>query len=281
MNLKGFIVIIIILVTVGGGLYLNSVVMKKQTLENERDATQQAQEAKDLAELHNQQMVEIIPISHASAVIIWDSAVIYTDPVGGKTLFDNQPKPDIILLTDIHGDHLDIETLENIVSDNTVLVAPNAVAEQLPAFSENNSEPLASRAVVLSNGDTSPQLDFMVTAIPMYNLPESEDAFHTKGRGNGYILEKNTFRIYIAGDTADIPEMRQLKNIDIALIPMNLPFTMDVETAADAVLAFKPNKVYPYHYRGRDGLSDVSKFKQIVNEGDKSIEVVQLDWYKE
>jgi L-ascorbate metabolism protein UlaG (beta-lactamase superfamily) len=113
----------------------------------------------------------------------------------------------------------------------------------------------------------------------MYNLPESDDAYHTKGRGNGYVLDKNGTRVYVAGDTQGIPEMRALQNIDIAFVPMNLPFTMDVEEAADAVLEFKPKRVYPYHFRGREGLSDVNRFKELVNAGSEDIEVVLLDWY--
>ena len=113
----------------------------------------------------------------------------------------------------------------------------------------------------------------------MYNLREEALKFHTKGRGNGYVLTINEERIYFSGDTEDIPEMRNLKNIDKAFVCMNLPYTMTVESAADAVLAFKPKQVYPYHYRGTQGLSDVAKFKKIVNEKDTSIEVVQWNWY--
>ena len=118
-----------------------------------------------------------------------------------------------------------------------------------------------------------------ISAIPMYNLTEEDSSFHVKGRGNGYVLEYEDTRVYLAGDTEDIAEMRSLKNIDIAFLPMNLPFTMTVEDAADAVLEFQPKQVYPYHYRARDGLSDVGKFKQLVNVGSSNVEVVQLDWY--
>jgi len=114
----------------------------------------------------------------------------------------------------------------------------------------------------------------------MYNLREEALKFHPKGRGNGYVLNIQGQRIYISGDTEDIPEMRALKDIDKAFICMNLPYTMPVDRAADAVIEFKPKQVYPYHYRGQGGLSDVNKFKAVVNEGDSSIEVVQLDWYK-
>jgi L-ascorbate metabolism protein UlaG (beta-lactamase superfamily) len=99
------------------------------------------------------------------------------------------------------------------------------------------------------------------------------------GRGNGYVVEKNAYRVYISGDTGNTPEMRALTHIDLALVCMNLPYTMSVEDAAQAVLAFKPKRVTPYHYRGKDGLSDVNRFKQIVNEGDPSIDVTVLDWY--
>jgi L-ascorbate metabolism protein UlaG (beta-lactamase superfamily) len=113
----------------------------------------------------------------------------------------------------------------------------------------------------------------------MYNLPESPTSKHTKGRGNGYILNIGGKLIYISGDTQGIPEMRSLKNIDIAFICMNLPYTMDIKEAADAVLEFKPIIVYPYHYRGKDGLSDVNAFKSLVEAGNKNIEVRLRNWY--
>ena len=113
----------------------------------------------------------------------------------------------------------------------------------------------------------------------MYNLREEALKFHSKGRGNGYVFTVNEERIYFSGDTEDIPEMRTLKNIDKAFVCMNLPYTMVVESAADAVLAFKPKQVFPYHYRGTNGLSDVAKFKEIVNKNNPTIKVVQLNWY--
>ena len=116
-------------------------------------------------------------------------------------------------------------------------------------------------------------------AIPLFNLPESAKTFHAKGRGNGYVIEQGGARVYISGDTSGIPEMRALQGIDVAFVVMNLPYTMDVEEAADAVLAFAPKKVYPYHYRTPEGFSDVARFKELVNAGGKDIEVVQLKWY--
>jgi L-ascorbate metabolism protein UlaG (beta-lactamase superfamily) len=133
--------------------------------------------------------------------------------------------------------------------------------------------------VILNNGDHTDQSGISITAIPMYNLPESPTAMHTKGRGNGYVLGIGGKNIYLSGDTQGIPEMRALKNIDVAFICMNLPYTMDIKEAADAVLAFKPKIVYPYHYRGRGGLSDVNGFKSLVAAGDKDIDVRLRNWY--
>jgi L-ascorbate metabolism protein UlaG (beta-lactamase superfamily) len=112
----------------------------------------------------------------------------------------------------------------------------------------------------------------------MYNLSPERQGFHAKGRGNGYLLTLGGARIYISGDTEDIPEMRALKNIDAAFVCMNLPYTMDVEAAADAVLEFKPKVVFPYHYRGKGGMSDLEEFRSLVAK-DPKIEVRLLEWY--
>lgn len=215
---------------------------------------------------------QVVPISHATAVIKFGDMAIYTDPVGEVKAFEGQPKADIILITDIHGDHFDVPTLSTVTSRNTTLIVPQAVMDKLP-------EELASKAKVLKNDEVVEEKGFTITAIPMYNLPESKDAFHPKGRGNGYVVEKYGHRVYVAGDTSGTVEMRALKNIDIALIPMNLPYTMGVDEAADAVLAFKPKEVIPYHYKGQDGLSDIEKFKILINVSDPNILVTLLDWY--
>ncbi|SKB40498.1 L-ascorbate metabolism protein UlaG, beta-lactamase superfamily [Salegentibacter holothuriorum] len=216
--------------------------------------------------------IDIQPISHATAVINWGEATFYLDPVGGAEAFEGMEKPDFILITDIHGDHMSAETLQAMDLEGVHVIVPQAVKDQLP-------EELNSVLRTLENGATTKVIDFYIEAIPMYNLPENPDAFHIKGRGNGYVVERNGQRLYIAGDTEDIPEMRNLEEIDIALIPMNLPYTMTVEDAADGVLAFAPKKVIPYHFRGKDGFADVEKFKTLVNEGNQDIEVEMLEWY--
>lgn len=218
--------------------------------------------------------VTIQPVLHGTVALTWGGKTIYVDPYGGAEVFTGIATPDLILITDIHGDHLDMKTLESLNTSKATFVVPQAVADKLPASYKN-------RVVVLNNGQKTEQSGIGISAIPMYNLPETEDARHTKGRGNGYVLQFADKAVYLSGDTEDIPEMRALRNIDIAFVCMNLPYTMDIDQAASAVLEFKPAIVYPYHYRGQDGLSDVEAFKRKVNEGDKKIDVRLRNWYPE
>ncbi len=188
--------------------------------------------------------VRIIPIEHATAVLEWKNITVYVDPVGGPDAFKAQKSPDLILITDIHGDHFNLETLEALGTDKAKIIAPQAVADKLPKV-------FTPQIDVLNNGESKERYGITVEAVPMYNLREEALKFHEKGRGNGYILNFDNQRVYFSGDTEDIPEMRSLKNIDKAFICMNLPYTMTPESAADAVLEFKPKEVYPYHYRGK------------------------------
>jgi len=213
------------------------------------------------------------PVHHGTLALQWKDISIYFDPYGGAGKFSGLKGPDIIFITDIHGDHLDKSTLEELDTSKAIFVVPQAVADQLP-------ENYKSNMVIMKNGEREKVSGITVKALPMYNLPESEDAPHVKGRGNGYVLTMDDKRVYISGDTEDIPEMRALKNIDVAFVCMNLPYTMPVEQAADAVLDFKPAIVYPYHYRGRPDMSDTGKFKKLVDAGNKDIEVRLRDWYR-
>lgn len=216
--------------------------------------------------------LKVIPIEHATAVLEWKEVTIYVDPVGGAEAFKGQKQPDLILITDIHGDHFNLETLEELNTENAKIMVPQAVADKIP-------EEFTPQIDVLNNGDSKKRYGIKVEAIPMYNLRKEAKDFHVKGRGNGYVLNMSNQRIYFSGDTEDISEMRALQNIDIAFVCMNLPYTMTIKSAADAVLEFKPKQVYPYHYRGRPDVSDVAKFKELVNVGNADIEVIQLDWY--
>lgn len=242
---------------------------KNENRENDSelgDTTANAEQSQDTVS------IEIEPISHATAVIHWGDAVFYTDPTGGAEAFQGKEEADFILITDIHGDHMNAETLQALNLGTTKIIVPQAVKDELSAE-------MHGQLVVIGNGETTNIMGFTIEAIPMYNLPEDADSRHPKGRGNGYIVEKDGKRMYIAGDTEDIPEMRNLENIDMALIPMNLPYTMDVESAAEGVLAFKPKQVYPYHFRGTEGLADVERFKELVEQENENIEVVLLNWY--
>jgi len=211
--------------------------------------------------------LKIFPISHATLALEWKDRTIYVDPVGGAQAFQGLPKPDLILVTDIHGDHFSKETLAELAGPNTKLVCPAAVAEQM-------TTDLRKSATILANGQTGEFTGVKIEAIPMYNLTAERLKFHNKGRGNGYVVTLGGKRIYLSGDTEDIPEMLALKKIDVAFVCMNLPYTMTVEQAARAVRAFKPRVVYPYHYRG----SDLNEFKELVGT-DAGIEVRLRDWY--
>jgi L-ascorbate metabolism protein UlaG (beta-lactamase superfamily) len=213
----------------------------------------------------------IHPVEHATFVMQWDGKTIAVDPVGGAAKFDAYGQADLVLVTDIHGDHLSIDTVDALAGSATIIVGPAAVAEKFP-------EADRGRLTVLANGETVKWGEALIEAVPMYNLTPERQGYHAKGRGNGYVLALGGTKIYVAGDTEDIPEMRALEDIDAAFICMNLPYTMDVASAADAVLEFKPKVVFPYHYRGKGGMSDVEEFRNLVGK-DPTIEVRQLEWY--
>ncbi len=222
----------------------------------------------DVEKIKNKTLT-IQPIMHATMVLSYNNKTIYVDPTGGADAFKGLDSPDIILITDIHGDHLDTATIKAVNRANAKFLVPQAVADKLPA--SINKEQIE----ILRNGEKEKEFGISFTAIPMYNTPEKPDAFHTKGRGNGYVLSIKNKKVYISGDTEDIPEMRSLKDIDIAFVCMNLPYTMDVSQAAQGVLAFSPKVIYPYHYRGQD----VNTFKSLVNAGNMGIEVRLRNWY--
>lgn len=211
----------------------------------------------------------IHPISHASLVIETPSGVIYVDPVGGAELYSYLPPPDLILITHEHGDHFDLPTIEALVAEGTEIIANPAVFAMLP-------EALAASAREMANGDSDSFGDIAIEAIPAYNTTEDRLQYHPQGRDNGYVLTIGGKRVYIAGDTEDIPEMRALENISVAFVPMNLPFTMTEEQAASGVAAFLPTYVYPYHY----GESDIDLFETLLlDEIGGGTEVVRGQWY--
>ena len=186
--------------------------------------------------------VTLSPIAHGTVMLQIAGKNWWIDHWSQAGL-EGKPKADVILITDIHGDHMDPKAIETLRTSSTVVVAPKAVAQTV------------TDARVLANGERTTVHGVTIEAIPMYNLqrgPEPGKFFHEKGRGNGYVLEVGGKRIYFSGDTEATPEMRALRNIDVAFVCMNLPYTMPPEEAADGVRAFGPTVVYPYHYRGAD-----------------------------
>ncbi len=192
--------------------------------------------------------VVVTPVFHGTVRIEGGGKVFWVDPWSKADL--TGPLADVVLITDVHFDHLDPAALAKVVKPSTVLVAPPAVAAEAKERKPEH---------VLANGESATVAGATITAVPMYNLirgPEVGKLYHDKGRGNGYVLTLDGVVIYIAGDTECTDEMRALTGIDLALVPMNLPYTMTPEEAAACVSAFQPKRVVPYHYAG----SDLSKF---------------------
>jgi L-ascorbate metabolism protein UlaG (beta-lactamase superfamily) len=184
--------------------------------------------------------IALTPIHHASLLLEFGGKAIYLDPTKDGSV-TGLPKADWILVTDIHADHLDAAAIASVRKDGTVLVGPPAVDAQ------------KKMDVVLANGQTKDFGLFSVEAVPAYNLirgPAAGQLYHTKGRGNGYVLTFGETRIYISGDTECTSEMHSLSHIDVAFVCMNLPYTMTPAEATECVNAFKPKVVFPYHYRG-------------------------------
>ncbi len=210
--------------------------------------------------------VKITPVYHASLEIEAGGKVIIIDPAKPAN-FTGLPQADLILVTDIHGDHLDEGLLKAESKADTTIIAPDAVAKMVKEVKISK---------VLANGEKTTWGAWTIEAIPMYNMkrgPAEGKLFHDKGRGNGYGLTYGGKRFYFSGDTENIPEMRALKNIDVAFVCMNLPYTMTAEEAADAVKAFHPKVVIPYHYKGQD----TTVFKKALD--GTGIDVRLLEWY--
>jgi L-ascorbate metabolism protein UlaG (beta-lactamase superfamily) len=211
--------------------------------------------------------VKITPIEHASTLIEAGGKVIYVDPAKTPNFpsdFTGLPPADLILISDIHSDHMDPASITLLSKADTVIIAPSSVAKTV------------TNAKTVDNSETTKWDKWTIEAIPMYNMvrgPAPGKFFHDKGRGDGFVLTYGGKRFYFSGDTEAIPEMKALKNIDVAFICMFERPTMSPEEAADAVLAFHPKVVIPYHY----GTSDPAVFKKKL-EG-SGIDVRLLDWY--
>jgi len=184
-------------------------------------------------------------IGHGTLMIRWGAAVIHVDPVAEYSDYSKMPKADLVLVTHEHFDHLDPEAIRAVSRPGTEILMSSSCRAKMPS------------GTVMANGDTRTAKGIPVQAVPAYNLVKD---YHPKGVGNGYILTLGKRRLYVAGDTENTPEMKGLKGIDIAFLPMNLPYTMTPEMVADAALAFRPKILYPYHY----GETDTGKLTKLL-----------------
>jgi L-ascorbate metabolism protein UlaG (beta-lactamase superfamily) len=203
--------------------------------------------------------LEITFIGHGTLMFSFNGKIIHIDPWSKLADYESLPKADLILITHEHADHLDPTAIARIRTDKTEIITTATCAEKL------------NGAVVMNNGDTRTALDLSIEAVPAYNLVNMRSEgipYHPKGNGNGYVVTFGDQRVYIAGDTENIPEMKELKGIDIAFLPMNLPFTMTPEMAADAAKLFYPKILYPYHF----GETDPAKLQALLKE-EKGIEI--------
>jgi L-ascorbate metabolism protein UlaG (beta-lactamase superfamily) len=197
--------------------------------------------------------LEITFIGHGTLMFTFGGKIIHVDPFSRLTDYSKLPQADMILVTHEHRDHLDLKALDYLRADKTKIILTKNCAQQVKG------------GIIMQNGDMKTVDGFKIEAVPAYNLVHMRSEgvpFHTKGNGNGYVITLGDIRIYVAGDTENIPEMKQLKDIDVAFLPMNLPYTMTPEMVADAARAFKPKVLYPYHY----GKTDPSKLVELMKD---------------
>jgi L-ascorbate metabolism protein UlaG (beta-lactamase superfamily) len=197
--------------------------------------------------------LKITFIGHGTLMLAYAGKVIHVDPVSMYADYATMPKADLVLVTHEHGDHLDAKAVAAVSTSRTVVAANEKAAGSLGG------------AIVMKNGDARTLAGIPVEAVPAYNV---EKAFHPRGNGNGYVLTFGDRRVYIAGDTENVPEIKKLEGIDIAFLPMNQPFTMTPEQVADTARSLRPRVLYPYHF----GETDTSKLVELLK-GEEGIEV--------
>ena len=203
--------------------------------------------------------LNIVFIGHGTLMLEFNGRIIHVDPVGREADYTRLPKADLILVTHEHQDHLDPGTVEMLRTDNTAVITTETCAPKIPG------------CTVMKNGDTQTVGGLQIEAVPAYNIVHMRGEgmpFHPKGVGNGYVVTFGDKRVYLAGDTENIPEMNALKGIDIAFLPMNLPYTMTPEMAADAARTLMPKTLYPYHY----GETDTAKLVDLLKDA-KEIDI--------
>ncbi|MCX6556095.1 MAG: MBL fold metallo-hydrolase [Candidatus Aminicenantes bacterium] len=204
--------------------------------------------------------LKITFIGHGSLLFTYQDRTIYIDPFGALTDFSRLPKADLIFITHQHQDHFDAAAIESLRKENTEI------------FLSASCQPYPAASHVLKNGDRITTHGIEVSVVPAYNVIHKRDngvPFHPRGEGNGYVFAFSDWRVYVAGDTENIPEMAALKDIAVAFLPMNLPYTMTPEMTAQAARAFKPRILYPYHY----GSSDPRQLVELLKSDPDGIDV--------
>lgn len=208
--------------------------------------------------------LEITFVGHGTLMFTLGKTVLHVDPVSREADYATMPKADVVLITHGHGDHLDPAAIRAVQREGTEIILPERCAAEV------------SGGTVMANGDVRTAAGLKVEAVPAYNLLHkrpSGEPFHPRGEGNGYVVGFGDIRVYIAGDTENVPEMKALRNIDIAFLPMNLPYTMTPEMVADAAKAFRPKILYPYHF----GQTDPDELvKLLADEEDIEVRVRKL-----
>jgi len=203
--------------------------------------------------------LKITFIGHGTLMFAFGGKIIHIDPVSREADYTKMPKADLILVTHEHGDHLDPKVIKVIRKENTEMVLTEMCAKEVKG------------GIVMKNGEVKTVMGLKIEAVAVYNIIHKRDngqPFHPKGNGNGYVITFGDKRVYVAGDTENTPEMKQLKDIDLAFLPMNLPYTMTPQMVADAATAFKPKILYPYHF----GDTDTSELVKLLQD-EKEIEV--------
>jgi L-ascorbate metabolism protein UlaG (beta-lactamase superfamily) len=198
-------------------------------------------------------------VGHGTLMFEFDDRVIHVDPFSRLADYSTLPDADLVLITHPHGDHLDAGAIMGVSTEETVVIVCRACDDRIQG------------AIVMENGASRTELGVLIEAIPAYNLVHMRDngqPYHAKGDGNSYILTFGDVRVFVAGDAENTPEMKAIRDIDVAFLPMNLPYTMTPEMVADAARAFRPKILYPYHY----GSTDTDELLRLM-EGEAGIEV--------
>lgn len=215
---------------------------------------------KDIIKTNSSELT-ITFIGHASLMFTFNGKIIHVDPFSQMADYSLLPPADLILITHHHGDHLDPEAIKLIRQEKTKITGTQKCAPKIDG------------CIVMNNGDVKTVAGFKIEAVSAYNIIHKRDngePYHIKGEGNGYMITFGDKRVYVAGDTEIIPEMKELKNIDVAFLPMNLPYTMTPQMVAEAAKTFKPHILYPYHDSGSDTAHLVELLK---NEKDMDVRI--------